>query len=336
MSLSGLTALHLALQKSYKTRLDWVEFLLQSGADLSPRDNKGRTPLHYACYRGNEKAVRLFLGHGADIFGEDSSCRSAIHYAAYSDNEPTLKVILDTATTQHRLEEALRGKDQRSCSTLHYEVIGYFTMETFLLLVRHGVEIDEVNMHGRAPLAYCLTNWRDIFSPTLMVRALVASRTSVTLKSKEGHGLGHLYGSASASIDDMEVSALQALAGAGLKFSEVDNQGLTILHHAAIADSLTQDTLNYLVGEVEVNISARDAHDKSTLDYAKERARKPHHEDTFQCYRWRMAEALLTSWPEQISRGKEFDRNGCSSDLHFSTYHYSLWSQPEEIEFSGI
>jgi len=159
---------------------------------------------------------------------------------------------------------------------------------------------------------------------------------SVTLKSKEGYGLGHLYGSASVSIDDMEVSALQALAGAGLKFSEVDNQGLTILHHAAIAGSLTQDTLNYLVGEVEVNISARDAHDKSTLDYAKEHARKPHHEDTFQCYRWRMAEALLTSWPEQISRGKEFDRNGCSSDLHFSTYHHSLWSQPEEIEFSGI
>jgi len=125
MSLSGLTALHLALQKSYKTRLDWVEFLLQSGADLSLRANKGRTPLHYACYRGNEKAVRLLLGHGADIFGEDSSCRSAIHYASYSDNEPTLKVILDTATTQHRLEEALRAKDQRSCSTLHYVVMGY-------------------------------------------------------------------------------------------------------------------------------------------------------------------------------------------------------------------
>ena len=59
----GCTALHLAASKG---SLPVVQALLtQSGIEVDPVDNGGRSPLHWACVSGYGDVVRLLLQEGA-------------------------------------------------------------------------------------------------------------------------------------------------------------------------------------------------------------------------------------------------------------------------------
>lgn len=59
----GMTFLHLACAMKHE-RL--VRLLLENGADVSPRDVRGRTPLMYAHAVGADEIVWLLMRHGAD------------------------------------------------------------------------------------------------------------------------------------------------------------------------------------------------------------------------------------------------------------------------------
>ena len=59
----GMTYLHLACAMKHE-RL--VRLLLENGADVSPRDVRGRTPLMYAHEVGVDEIVALLMRHGAD------------------------------------------------------------------------------------------------------------------------------------------------------------------------------------------------------------------------------------------------------------------------------
>jgi ankyrin repeat protein len=46
--------------------LDVVKLLLERGADPNVKDDDGKTPLHYAAWKGHHKVVELLLEHGAN------------------------------------------------------------------------------------------------------------------------------------------------------------------------------------------------------------------------------------------------------------------------------
>jgi pectate lyase len=77
----GWPPLHSALDAE---RFDILELLLTKGADVSIKDDKGRTPLHIAAWyaaHDNPKMVELLLSKGADINAKDSSGKTALGYA---------------------------------------------------------------------------------------------------------------------------------------------------------------------------------------------------------------------------------------------------------------
>ena len=45
--------------------LEEVRRFLDHGADVSVVDNNGKTPLHYACWRGHRDIVQLLIAYGA-------------------------------------------------------------------------------------------------------------------------------------------------------------------------------------------------------------------------------------------------------------------------------
>lgn len=62
------TPLHLATDGGHD---DTVQQLLESGADVNARDEKGQTPLHCAAKQNHHSTVRLLIERGADVNAED-------------------------------------------------------------------------------------------------------------------------------------------------------------------------------------------------------------------------------------------------------------------------
>lgn len=85
-----------------------VVFLLQSGADLSLRDNNGDTALHWAAYKGYVELIGL-LAHrmpqeinSPDIFGQ-----SPLHLAALRGNDDCVEFLVESC----RADTALRDNN---------------------------------------------------------------------------------------------------------------------------------------------------------------------------------------------------------------------------------
>lgn len=89
---TGKTALHGAV---YLARLDKIEILLESGADINASDDNGVTPMHIICgnkhnYSANPKwyrysvreLLKFFVAHGADLNMKTKSGETPLHWAA--------------------------------------------------------------------------------------------------------------------------------------------------------------------------------------------------------------------------------------------------------------
>jgi len=60
----------------FKGRVGFAQMLLERGALIDARDNRGRTPLHKAVEKGKIQVARLLLEHGADVNARDQSGRT--------------------------------------------------------------------------------------------------------------------------------------------------------------------------------------------------------------------------------------------------------------------
>ena len=76
-------------------RMDCVRFLLQTGAQVTLKDNTGRTPLHYAAANGNEDIVRELISAGADPLASDSDGWTVLHSAAISTSMDVVTLLVD-------------------------------------------------------------------------------------------------------------------------------------------------------------------------------------------------------------------------------------------------
>lgn len=81
------TALHKVVRRNSSTRTGHVmaasivEILLRKGADVSPVDDLGRTPLHYAAQSGNTGVMQMLVGNGAKIMARDALGKTPLNMA---------------------------------------------------------------------------------------------------------------------------------------------------------------------------------------------------------------------------------------------------------------
>ncbi|XP_029657080.1 E3 ubiquitin-protein ligase MIB2 isoform X1 [Octopus sinensis] len=105
----GLTYLMVASQLG---NTDFVNFLIDSGADLEVRDKDADTALHYAVFGGHCDVVALIVSKGANVNRQDKSGNTPLHYAVEKNYEDVMEIILNTEATQSHVEVDTRNSNK--------------------------------------------------------------------------------------------------------------------------------------------------------------------------------------------------------------------------------
>lgn len=166
--LEGEIALHIAVRIRYGG-LRLTRTLLESGADVHAKDDRGSTPLHLAAASKSSEAseiIRLLVNHGGDVNSTDCAELMPIHRAA---GHRTQDMYLPGAI---RLQRAAGGVSLEVCSILlklganaravsecgstpMHDAAGSGSPEAaaiLCLLAKHGGEVSVRDAQGSTPL----------------------------------------------------------------------------------------------------------------------------------------------------------------------------------------
>jgi hypothetical protein len=72
----------LLMLASYNGNAEATRMLLEHGADVDRRNDRGQTPLGGAAFKGYEEIVALLLHHGADIDADNGGGMTPLMFAA--------------------------------------------------------------------------------------------------------------------------------------------------------------------------------------------------------------------------------------------------------------
>ena len=146
-------------------RVDAIKFILSNGADLYARDSFGQTSFLHAC-RGNTREVLEFLARrGARIHDIDSEGQHGMHHAARCNTRDVLELLF------HKLQADIHIKDWRNRFPIHHAAAaGNIESVRFLIQNRSYLnprtrivndrESDDLgkNYVGMTPLHYAAQN----------------------------------------------------------------------------------------------------------------------------------------------------------------------------------
>lgn len=93
----GATALHLAASRSVSD----TSLLLQRGADVNARDNRGWTPLHSAVSAGQSRIVQILLLKGADTTLENNRGETPVEMANRRGNAEIVNLLAKQEGDKH-------------------------------------------------------------------------------------------------------------------------------------------------------------------------------------------------------------------------------------------
>lgn len=274
--------------------------LCQRGVEVSGQDSMGRTPLHLSCLKGDTTALSTLLEHGASLLEIDKDGLNALHYAARGGKVAAIQYLIES-TRKTEFAHFTTAKDKHSRNALHHMLSrnGFVDPDALRCLLTSKVGVNDFNDEGKPPMATFLS--RFLLNPSDKARLaelLFQSGADPSFVTAQGgFNLGHL----SASSDQLGVELLEVLAKYDVDLRKEDAQGRTILHHCAIAGSLTRNALKFLCSKIGLSKHSYDKVGMTPLQHATERRQKKHHPLTFRRDRWSRTEQLLLEQAEESS-----------------------------------
>lgn len=119
-------------------------FVMTKRALLNVRDNKGRTPLHYAAMANNAATARQLLSLGAAIDLKDGSGRTALHEAIRARSETTAELLL-----QRGANPRVKDGFAQNCLQLALRYGARGLLPSFL---RMGLDVNQLDSFRLRPL----------------------------------------------------------------------------------------------------------------------------------------------------------------------------------------
>ncbi|XP_072918547.1 CARD- and ANK-domain containing inflammasome adapter protein [Hemitrygon akajei] len=137
------TLLHIAATHGH---VKIIEYLLNKGAKLEVKDNKGQSPLHRAAEKGHTAAAKVLLQAGAHSYALDTESKTPLHLASQNNFFSVVKLMLK--------EEARNYK--RKKSFLHMAALRDESKIAEILL-KCGAAADIKDEKNRTPLIHAVS-----------------------------------------------------------------------------------------------------------------------------------------------------------------------------------
>ena len=135
-------------------RTEAVKLLLEAGANISVKDDRGQTLLHlildmrnsdYNQYRLSKDTVELLLAKGEDVNLKDNDGRTPLHLAAESADGDIVELLLGKGA---KIDE----KDDESGFTALHHAARFGKKNVVELLIARGADINAKDKQGHTPL----------------------------------------------------------------------------------------------------------------------------------------------------------------------------------------
>ncbi|KAJ6786496.1 hypothetical protein PWT90_09714 [Aphanocladium album] len=300
----GATALHSVLYGS-STSSDTIKHLVHRGADICARNNRGQTPLHLACFKGDAPAIKILLDHGANVGAADDMGVNCLHYAAKGQPTEGILSLLTAASTSHNGAPPLAmSRDLHRRNALHHLFTGrkYRDAPAVQSLLDLGVKCNELDKDGMSPLAYYLSFLRGAINADEVVQLLLYGGSDAMFKTRtDGLNLAHLHAKSAFKV---QANVFRVLARFEVDLQATDDERRSILHHCAIRGSLTKEAMSFLHEEVGLLPTDKDMHGKTAVDYAAAAKQQRRDPGVWDRDRWSRTEDILLGNTQFRERGE--------------------------------
>ena len=136
----GLTLLHLA---ALNGELEICKCLIANGADVGGINNDGFIPLHSAAHGGQLEVCKYLVSKGAKVEEKSTIGSTPLHLAAYGGQLEVCRYLVFKGAD-------VNNKDKQDCSPLYLAALKG-KLEVFKVLVWYGGKIDEKNKPSEGP-----------------------------------------------------------------------------------------------------------------------------------------------------------------------------------------
>ncbi len=133
--IASYTGLHLA---AHEGRVDEINRLIASGADLNARDGAGRTPAHVAAFASHDDALTALAKGGADMNALENRVYDVLTIAAVADDPEMVSLAMELGNKPDLITSVYDGTALIAAAHLgHHDVVAR--------LVAGGAPLDHVN-----------------------------------------------------------------------------------------------------------------------------------------------------------------------------------------------
>ena len=167
----GCTVLHYSAKQMSVKMVTW---LCERGADVKWSNHNGETPLFTAigspvAWKKTPRIIQALLDLGADVNHENRQGQSPLCLAASSGCPVTTKILLEHGANVHNTDREGMTAIHWSTRTRMTGSRGHVICEIIGLLIEHGADVNSRNLAGQTPLGMNLqSGTRD--EGTLQVR----------------------------------------------------------------------------------------------------------------------------------------------------------------------
>ncbi len=175
-----------------------VELLLKNGAEINIRAYENQTPLFYACGHGSKEIVKLLIDNGADVSIKDDQGKTPLFSCISNENSVEIvKLLIEEGVDINAIERYLKQSalfnvcffgnggvaeilinkgakvdliDDDGCTPLYYTVYNKeFGYEIADLLIKNGIDVNNVNKNGDTALDWAINNDNDEIKKLLII-----------------------------------------------------------------------------------------------------------------------------------------------------------------------
>ena len=227
--------------------MECIQTLVNDSSFLNQQVTDGATALHMACYFGHHNLVEYLLAKGADARISDEEGRLPIHWATHPHNPKSIQYIVN------RHPHIVHATDDANMTPLMWAAYND-QIASVSLLLSLGAEVEEKDIEGKTA-----NHWAVHTDSAKCLRRLLKLE-STFFKDHKGKTVLH-QAAETGSIPGMKaVLSLRRDA-----ISDLDKQGRTPLHWAAVSDQV--EACKYLLDR-GADAGQTDNNEKTALDYA--------------------------------------------------------------------